>query len=275
MMIILVCLIGFCCAQSQSLNKRTEPSCYTSNRFEYEFGVLEKLESLQRDKNELLANVKSLTALVDQLARKTDEDKLMIQNLTDTVNSIKGLKDPGGDTYIRWGRTECPIDTDAELVYNGFAGGAPHDKHGNGANYLCLPKDPQWGPDTTPSYKGDVHGAEYQVHGTFWDHLKDNDVPCAVCRTSKTNVLMIPARQECYEGWNKEYHGYLMAERDTHQSNKEYICMDGEPEARIGTQANVNGALLHFQQAVCGSLPCLPYIGGRELTCVVCTYESL
>ncbi|XP_052805784.1 uncharacterized protein LOC128235094 [Mya arenaria] len=252
--IFIVCFLGLCFAQNPSRSQGTEPSCYIKNRFEYEFGVLEKLENLQRDKNELVANVTALTAFVETLTRK-----------------IKGLNDPGGNTYIRWGKKSCPTNTAAELVYEGFAGGAPYDKPGNGANYICLPKDPQWGTDTSSSNIGYVHGAEYQMEGM----LKDQDVPCAVCRTPSTNVLMIPARQECYEGWTKEYHGYLMAERHNHASNKEYICMDGEPEPRVGTKANVNGALLYFQEAVCGSLPCLPYNAGWKLTCVVCTFEPL
>jgi len=97
-------------------------------------------------------------------------------------------------------------------------------------------------------------------------------VPCVVCKTNSSNVLMVPARQECHKGWVKEYHGFLMAERDIHVSSKEFVCMGGEPEFIMGTQANVNGALFYFQEAVCGSLPCLPYIADRAITCVVCTH---
>jgi len=102
------------------------------------------------------------------------------------------MKDPGGSTYVRWGRTSCP--STSELVYEGYAGGGSYGHTGTGTNYLCLPKDPQWAPDTTPAYKGFVHGAEYQTHDSFLDGLKDNDVPCAVCKTNSSNVLMIPAR---------------------------------------------------------------------------------
>jgi len=196
-------------------------------------------------------------------------NKAVIDALQTAVERYKRMKDPGGSTYVRWGRTSCPPSS--ELVYEGYAGGGSHAHSGAGANYICLPKDPQWAPDTTPSFKGYVHGAEYQTHGTFLDGIKDHEVPCAVCKTNSSNVLMVPARQECHEGWVREYHGFLMAERETHVSSKEYVCMDGEPAFIPGTHANFDGALFHFQEAVCGSLPCLPYIGGRELTCVVCT----
>ncbi|XP_052806403.1 uncharacterized protein LOC128235639 [Mya arenaria] len=199
-------------------------------------------------------------------------DRSVIEQLATTVDRLRRIKTHGGTTYIRWGRTTCPDVHGSDLVYNGFVGGSPHQYSGGGANYICLPTDPQWGPDTSPKYKGYVYGAEYQSHGTFWDDKKNHDVPCAVCRTPKTNVLMIPARQDCYDGWNREYHGYLMAERDSHASNKEFICVDDDPEVNVGTHADLDGALLHFQETVCGSLPCKPYIAGRELTCVVCTF---
>ena len=53
------------------------------------------------------------------------------------LNSGKGV------VYTRWGRTSCPNDTGAELVYEGITGGSFWD-HGGGANYVCLPKDPQY-----------------------------------------------------------------------------------------------------------------------------------
>jgi len=132
-------------------------------------------------------------------------------------------------------------------VYEGYAGGGSHAHTRAGTNYLCLSKDPQWAPYTTPSFKGFVHGAEYQTHDSFLDGLKDHVVPSAICKTNSSNVLIIPARQECYEGWIREYHGFLMAERDTHQSGKESVCMDGDPEFITGTQPNENGVLFHFQ----------------------------
>jgi len=136
---------------------------------------------------------------------------------------------------------------------------------------MCLPKDPQWAQEQSPSYVGFIHGAEYQTHGSMLDDLKDHDVPCVVCRTNSTNVLMVPAKQTCNTGWVREYAGFLMSERNVHPSSKEFICMDETPEPIVGTYLNKDGALFYFQQAVCGSRPCLPYINWRELTCVVCT----
>ena len=82
---------------------------------------------------------------------------------------------------------------------------------------------------------------------------------------------MMPARNDCPSGWTEEYHGYLMAEYHAAKHSTEFICVDGNPEYVHGSKQNKNGALLYLVEGVCGSLPCLPYVEGRELTCAVCT----
>ena len=62
-----------------------------------------------------------------------------------------------------------------------------------------------------------------------------------------------------------------MSGRYTHKSGTEYICIDKIKAEKTGSRANKDGALLYPVEAVCGSLPCGPYINGRELSCVVCT----
>ena len=82
---------------------------------------------------------------------------------------------------------------------------------------------------------------------------------------------MMPARNVCPSGWTEEYHGYLMTAHYNHKSTRDYICVDREAEYVPRSQANQDGALLYLVEGVCGSLPCLPYVNGRELTCAVCT----
>jgi len=175
----------------------------------------------------------------------------------------------GGSTYVRWGRKSGP--TTSELVYDGYAGGGLWSHSGAGTNYLCLPKNPEWASPQSPRYYSHVYGAEYETHDSILDAVTDHDAPCAVCRANRTTVLMIPAKRACSTGWIRAYYGVLMTEKYKHASSKEFVCMDGSPETLTGTYVNRNGALFYFQKAACGSLPCDPYISGRELTCVVCT----
>ena len=88
---------------------------------------------------------------------------------------------------------------------------------------------------------------------------------------SRGSEMMVPARNDCPSGWTEEYHGYLMTEHYDHKSVRDFICVDREAEYVPGSQADQNGALLYLVQGACGSLPCLPYVDGRELTCAVCT----
>ena len=59
------------------------------------------------------------------------------------------------------------------------------------------------------------------------------------------------------------YHG--------HKKPTDFICIDEDAEYVPGTKADKNGALLYPVETKCGSLPCKPYVAGRELTCAVCT----
>ena len=118
-----------------------------------------------------------------------------------------------------------------------------------------------------------IYGAEYETHATgiFSSSLHDHDVPCAVCRvTRRTSQMMIPGRNVCPAGWTREYKGYLMAEKHSHHRSM-YTCVDSYPDYTRGSHVNRDGALFYFVEGRCGSLPCGPYIEGRELTCAVCT----
>ena len=72
--------------------------------------------------------------------------------------------------------------------------------------------------------------------------------------------------------WNTNdiYNGRILY-TCSHKGRSEFICVDGNPTATIGTHASKDGALLYFVEGACGSLPCGPYTNGYELTCAVCT----
>ena len=154
-------------------------------------------------------------------------------------------------------------------------GGERYNHQGGGVNYLCLPSSPKY-----DKYKdghqsaGFVYGTEYEVNSfnPFTKSLDDHDAPCVVCFVrSRASMLMMPARNDCPSGWTEEYHGYLMTEYYDHKKQRDYVCVDKDAEARPGTAASKDGALLYPVEGVCGSLPCHPYVADRELTCAVCT----
>ncbi|XP_045176520.2 short-chain collagen C4-like [Mercenaria mercenaria] len=187
---------------------------------------------------------------------------------------VNKMRQEMGSTYVRWGRTTCPGNT--TLVYKGYMGGNVYTDNGGPANYLCLPEDPTWGKyeDGIQNEGNKIYGSEYEHHGNFnpFDkNMMDEDVPCAVCSTKRSMNIMLPARTQCHTGWHLEYTGYLMTVSSGHPAAGEYICMDGHPESILHGSANTNGNVLYLVEAVCGTLPCLPYVDGRELTCSVCS----
>jgi len=187
----------------------------------------------------------------------------------------KGQRGAGasGVKYVRWGKTTCPNNT--EVVYKGVMGGEHYTNSGGGVNYLCLPHNPKYG-DYKDGYQnsGRMYGTEYEVNtvNPFKKNLHNHDAPCVVCHvSSRGSMLMMPARNDCPSGWTEEYHGYLMTEYYGHKKQRDFICVDEDAEYVPGSGADKNGALLYVVEGVCGSLPCLPYVAGRELTCAVCT----
>ena len=143
------------------------------------------------------------------------------------------------------------------------------------STFACLPTNPKYDQckDGYQSYSY-VYGTEYEVSGfnPFKNNLHNHDAPCVVCYVkSRATQLMIPARNDCPSGWTEEYHGYLMSDRSGHKKSRDFICVDRQAEFVHGSQANKDGAQLYLVEGHCGSLPCLPYVAGRELTCAVCT----
>jgi len=197
--------------------------------------------------------------------------KAQNQEQTRVIRQLVNGRVSSGNTYIRLGRTTCPSETGARVVYDGYAGGSWYSHTGGGSDTLCLPKDPEL-VDIVGGGRSHVYGAEYYTTAT--DHnfaqLDDQEVPCVVCYTPHTNIIMIPAKNTCHPGWILEYSGFLMTGHYTHH-RRDYVCMDGEAEPLDDSYGEQYGALFYFVEGTCGSLPCGPYINGYELTCAVCS----
>ena len=179
-----------------------------------------------------------------------------------------------GLVFTQWGRVDCP--SGSSTVYSGYAGGKSHDHSGSGGNTLCLTNSPTWLDYNDTNQNGAlVYGMEYELSGTglsgniAFKDLHDTDAPCAVCLTTAYSTqIMIPGTYKCPAGWNSLYHGYLMATHYT-QGTSEFQCVSASAQG-IGSKVSQNGNLWYPTEAECGSLPCLPYVQDRELTCAVC-----
>ncbi|XP_062504065.1 short-chain collagen C4-like [Corticium candelabrum] len=192
-----------------------------------------------------------------------------------SVTAAGGSLGASGVTYVHWGKKTCTA-YGVQTLYSGIAAGTHHSHAGGGANTLCLPLDPVWGY-YKDGYQGAsyIYGAEYQlwqgIQPFINKRLKDYDVPCAVCYDANKNTqFMLPAKNTCPTAWSRAYYGYLMAERHSHSGRIMYVCVDYNAEGFPGSYRNDDEHLFHPVEGVCGSLPCPPYVNGRELTCAVC-----
>jgi len=171
------------------------------------------------------------------------------------------------------------------LLFEGHAAGPQYNQAGGGSNFLCLHEEPLWNNyvDGDHGFTGSIYGVEYEAfdrNNIFSEinngghSLADKPAPCALCYVQRgSTVIMIPARNQCPNGWTTEYEGYLVSQysgplQDRKRSS--YICWDEAPEVTVGTSGQ-NQAVIYPVAVQCGSLPCSKYISGRELTCVVCS----
>ena len=181
----------------------------------------------------------------------------------------------GGTVYTRWGRTSCPMNQGTDLVYSGRAGGSYRHHHGGAANLLCLPDDPEYSRYASGVQgHSPLRGAEYhpQPSQPLYSVFSHN-MPCAVCCTStRSKLLVIPAKLTCPTNWTTEYTGYLMAAHYTHNGRTLFECVDDQPESVPGLNGgDTDNALYYHVEATCNSLSCPPYDSEKELTCAVCT----
>ena len=100
-------------------------------------------------------------------------------------------------------------------------------------------------------------------------------VPCAMCRSEgRTTAIVVPARNACYPGWRREYHGYLMSQQDG-GTKSQFICVDADADGLKGSHnPDHRGPLLQPTAYKChGSTWCSgsSYSSEKALTCVVCT----
>ena len=174
-------------------------------------------------------------------------------------------------TYTRWGSRICP--NGADLVYTGVTGGNIWNITGGGANFLCMPMDPEYELPHIPGVRGHVAisavGYGFPIrggHGTL--------AACSVCQVNnRSTVIMIPAKANCPTTWNREYYGYLMTQLHLGQRYM-YECIDKEMDTIRGFQNDQYGVFLFHVEAVCNKgLVCETgkYSNVKEMNCVVCS----
>ena len=178
--------------------------------------------------------------------------------------------------YTRWGSRSCPRNGVTELVYSGIMGGNYWNNKGGGANFFCMPKDPEYKLRYQPGVRGHlfINGVSYYY--PLRGGRNGRQVACAVCYVKgKTTTLMIPAKASCPSSWTRQYYGYIMTEQKGSNSNNRYMyeCIDQNMEVVHKPHNNHHGVGIFHAEVLCGhGLPCghNKYNNYKELNCVMC-----
>jgi len=164
----------------------------------------------------------------------------------------------------------------------GFGGTSFNTDLGGGSDILCLHSQPRL--DTSiasiaAASRATISGVEYGFINTPFSYVNNcgqsfigSDMPCAVCHIqTKSQQIMIPARDSCPADWTLEYWGYLVSSYST-QKKVAYTCLDNAPESIEGSFADTKSRYVYPVESICGaSLPCPPYVAGLAVPCVVCS----
>ena len=169
---------------------------------------------------------------------------------------------------VRW--TICPNTLDTQLVYAGKAGGTFYNQERNGANYLCMPLDPDY---VLPCYSG-VRG--HVCTSVLVQSMSSQPEAVMILMSpvlyddkhaySQESVLMIPAKVYCLlHGWTREYYGYVKTERRGQRSRNDvrgrtvFECVGWSPKSIPGSlgNQNVDGVvfLLKLPAMACPAFP--------------------
>ena len=143
-----------------------------------------------------------------------------------------------GPTYVRWGRSTCPLAT--SLVYTGHAAGAHVLHTGGGYNYQCLHNAPEYAETAAGQSNtgARLYRVEYETANKGLSRLWGVDgssVPCVVCQAvGALSTMMQPGDATCPQGWSVEYDGYVMSSPSYHSlagaQRTEYVCLDQDAE---------------------------------------------
>ena len=161
----------------------------------------------------------------------------------------------------------------------GFTGGSCSYDNGYGApRKLCLSNEAQWGKRYNLVNDNSDSGAIY-IRNSDLDieiHLNGKNtqyrLKCAACLKSGSVTVMVPGREDCYEGWTKEYSGLLFVGYPTHTVASGHICVDHNPSVfKKRTSWNYKSLLYSILIKWKGNNSCPPYSLDETIVCVVCS----
>ena len=159
-------------------------------------------------------------------------------------------------------------------MYEGITAGTSYTEGGGGANLLCLPHTPVYSSYRSGTQdRARLGPVEFHSDAHLGTITWNDNARCAVCKTTRSSTIMIPATTSCPSGWTREYYGYLMTSHNgQNQHRGQFVCVDRFSRPLAGGRGHTPEAHdLWTVEAYCSVIPCPPYNDYKELTCAVCS----
>lgn len=163
-----------------------------------------------------------------------------------------------GTTFTHWGKSVC--SEQSNVVYTGFAAGAPSKSMASGGNYQCLPS--VLGPSRI------LKGKLAYLRGVLREEADTDTVHgilCSTCLLKRSlGTKIFVGRTSCPENWNLEYSGFIMTPKFGFQP-AQMMCMDEKPSPNNVLKYDDAIVLTHI------TADCQNCNSRKFVTCVVCS----
>jgi len=139
----------------------------------------------------------------------------------------------------------------------GFGGTSYYTNVGGGSDILCLHSQPRLDKSIASiaaAVRAKIYGIEYGFINIPFSYENNcgltfigSDMPCAVCHIqTRTQQILIPARDSCPADWTLEYWGYLVTSYSTHILQSCFITYNALPMKRVCTPSLILLILLGY-----------------------------
>jgi len=158
----------------------------------------------------------------------------------------------GGDTFVNWGRGDCPSGT-TEL-YNGYSFGVKWSVKGGGSNPVCI-KYPLIGTEYNAEYfyTGYLHSIGSSLSRSLPVDIPElKEMKCAKCFSANQTCFENIGDNSCPSGFNIAYTGWLMGgiSNENRENQLDFICVNDNFDGsinNINNEATIYGATIEEQ----------------------------
>jgi len=151
-----------------------------------------------------------------------DNDLANVQFVNDSLSSAQG-----GDTYINWGRDDCPGSD--QVLYSGYGFSVAIGGISGGNNPICIDDELEISENFSGNYRDALKPLVTDNHADLPSGIPQRrNIKCAVCYKSNSTCFLNSGSHNCTSfGFNNTYSGFFMSETSNINRNSlQRICLN-------------------------------------------------